>query len=396
MKLDLKRAMGWYKGAALMLLNTIVFFVILNLGLWAVITARHWNSKDPFNVSHGYSTQSLRIVYPDLTDAQRTALLTEIWVRPMVYAQFTGFKEQPFHGQYVNVTEQGFRVNPPQGPWPIDPKNFNIFVFGGSTTFGYGVADDQTIPFYLQSRLAKSNHGDRRICVYNFGCAYYDSTQERILFEQLLQSRVKPDLALFIDGLNDFYFASGVLPFTPQLTKAMDPHTQGITASNALQFGRDLLDMSLLLPVGRLTGFLTETHGPGNSKMANSEIVSQVIDNYIWNKKARELIGKANGVATVFVFQPVPMFKYDLKYHLFQAGANRSGWDQNVNAFEGYPRMAKYMTEHPMGNDFLWLADIQEGKQKPLYCDQVHYTPEFADEIAGDIEKFLATQNATH
>jgi hypothetical protein len=58
--------------------------------------------------------------------------------------------------------------------------------------------------------------------------------------------------------------------------------------------------------------------------------------------------------------------------------------------------MAKYVTEHPMGNDFLWLADIQEGKQKPIYCDQVHYTPEFDDEIAADLEKFLAAQNAMH
>jgi len=388
MTLDLKRAVGWYKGAALMLLNTIVFFVILNLGIWGAISARHWFSKDKYHVSHGYSTQSLRIVYPDLTDAERTALLTEIWVRPMVYAQFMEFKEQPIHGKYVNVSERGFRVNPPQGPWPIDPKNYNIFVFGGSTTFGYGVADDQTIPYYLQSRLIKSNHGDRRICVYNFGCAFYTSTQERIQFEQFLQSGIKPDRAIFIDGLNDFFFAGNILPFTSRLTKAMDQRNQ---------FVRDLLDLSQILPVGRAVGFLGLTLKPipPNTK-ADSQLVSRVIEDYIWNKKTIESIGKENGVPTVFVFQPVPMYKYDLKYHLFQAGANGTGWEQHLNAFEGYPLMAKYVAEHPMGNDFLWLADIQEGKQKPIYCDQVHYTPEFDDEIAADLEKFLAAQNAMH
>jgi hypothetical protein len=352
------------------------------LGIWGAISARHWFSKDKYHVSHGYSTQSLRIVYPDLTDAERTALLTEIWVRPMVYAQFMEFKEQPIHGKYVNVSERGFRVNPPQGPWPIDPKNYNIFVFGGSTAFGYGVADDQTIPYYLQARLAKSNHGDRQICVYNFGCGFYYSTQERIQFEQYLQNGIKPDLAVFIDGLNDFYQASGVLPFTPQLTKAMDPHNL---------VGRELLDLSLSLPIGRALGFVIRSHGPAPQKKATSDLVSKVIDNYLWNKKAIELIGKENGVPTAFVFQPVPMYKYDLTYHPFAGGPN--GWDQHINAFEGYPLMAKYVTEHQMGSDFLWLGDIQVGKHKPLYCDQIHYTPEFADEIAGDIEKFLAIQN---
>ena len=388
MTLDLKRAVGWYKGAALMLLNTIVFFVILNLGIWGAISARHWFSKDKYHVSHGYSTQSLRIVYPDLTDAERTALLTEIWVRPMVYAQFMEFKEQPIHGKYVNVSERGFRVNPPQGPWPIDPKNYNIFVFGGSTTFGYGVADDQTIPYYLQSRLAKSNHGARRTCVYNFGCGFYYSTQERIEFEQFLQSGIKPDLALFIDGLNDFFFAGGVLPYTPQLNKAMDPNNQ---------FSRGLLDLSQMLPVGRALGFLgVAPDWPDQNKKASPELLSRVIDTYTWNKKAIESIGRENGVPTVFVFQPVSMYKYDLTYHLFREGAYGSGWQQHINAIEGYPLMAKYVAEHPMGNDYLWLADIQEGKQKPIYCDQVHYTPEFDDEIAADLEKFLAAQNAMH
>jgi len=43
------------------------------------------------------------------------------------------------------------------------------------------------------------------VVVYNFGRAGYYSTQERILFEYFVAKGVKPDVAIFLDGLNDFF-----------------------------------------------------------------------------------------------------------------------------------------------------------------------------------------------
>ena len=99
--------------------------------------------------------------------------------------------------------------------WPPQSKNFNIFLFGGSTTFGYGVSDNQTIASYLQEYLTKNT--DSNICVYNFGRGYYYLTQERILYEQLLTSGFVPDLAIFIDGLNDLAFNNNEPFFTDRL-----------------------------------------------------------------------------------------------------------------------------------------------------------------------------------
>ena len=376
------RLVAAYKKVVFPLLNLFILFVILNLVTWAAISAWHWIANDNDKISHGYAAKDLRVVYPDLTDAQRTALLTECWGRPMAYAPFMEVKEQPIHGKYVNVSEDGYRVNPPQGPWPIDPKNFNIFVFGNSTCFGYGVADDQTIPCYLQARIAGAGDALRKAYVYNFGCFSYCSTQERIQFEQFLQGGIKPDLAVFIDGLADFSDASGVLPYTAQLTQEFDPHNRA---------GRELLDLISMLPLGRGAHHFISGSGPAVDFKADTNHLSQAIDKYVWNKTAIERIGRENRVSTAFVFQPVPMYKYDLTCHLFKD--NGSGWDRHINGFEGYELMAKYVTEHPMGNDFLWLADMQDGVHKPLYVDQVNYTPEFANEIAGEIEKFLSARN---
>jgi hypothetical protein len=377
-----QRLAASYKRAAFLLFNLFVVFVLLNLVTWAAISAWHWKTNDNDKVSHGYSAEDLRIVYPDLTDAQRTALRTENWSRPLIYTPFLEVKEQPIHGTYVNVTDAGFRVTPPQGPWPIDPTNFNIFVLGGTSTFGYGVADDQTIPYYLQALIAKSGDHGRKTCVYNFGVYSYCSTQERIEFEQFLQSGIKPNLAVFIDGMADLSYASGVLPNTEQITEETDPHNR---------LGRELLDVATALPIGRGVRHAIWGSGSIEDTKADTTHLAQAIDKYVWNKKAIERLGTAEGVDTVFVFQPAPTYKYDLTYHLFKGGVG-FGWGNHINCFDGYPMMAKYVAEHPMGNDFLWLADIQEGQHKPLYCDQMQYTAEFCSEIAGEIEKFLAAR----
>ncbi len=374
-----------YQKVVLLLANLFILFVLLNLLTWGAISAWHWIANDNDKISHGYPARDLRVVYPDLTDAQRTQLLTECWGRPMVYASYLEVKEQPIRGKYVNVSQAGYRITPPQGPWPIDPNNYNIFVFGNSTCFGYGVADNQTIPYYLQSRIATAGDTVRKTCVYNFGCFSYCSTQERIQFEQFLQSGIKPDLAVFIDGIADFSDANNVLAYAPQLTQAFDPHNRE---------ARELLDLVSMLPIGRGARHFILGSGPTVDFKADTAHLLQAIDRYVWNKAQIERLGNDHGISTVFVFQPVPMYKYDLTCHLFKD--NGSGWDRHINGFEGYDLMAKYVTQHPMGSDFLWLADIQDGVHKPLYVDQVNYTPEFSNQIAAEIEKFLTARNVMH
>ena len=110
------------------------------------------------------------------------------------YEEITGFKERPRESKYVNVNSYGVRANSPE-----DAKNFSpngkIWVFGGSTTWGYGVADHQTIPSYLERYLKKGT--------VNFGRGYYYSLQENLLLATLLRSGYKPDQVVFIDGINE-------------------------------------------------------------------------------------------------------------------------------------------------------------------------------------------------
>ncbi len=110
---------------------------------------------------------SLAPVYPGMDKTQVSELIKETRKLSHEYDSYTQFKERFANGKYVNVDPNGFRNRLRRLPWPPDPKALNIFVFGGSTTFGYRVADYDTIPSHLQELIRKEM--DLPAAIYNFG-----------------------------------------------------------------------------------------------------------------------------------------------------------------------------------------------------------------------------------
>jgi hypothetical protein len=90
-------------------------------------------------------------------------------------------------------------------------------------------------------------------------------------------------------------------------------------------------------------------------------------------------------VKPVFVWQPVPGYRYDMSHHLFA----EDGLGPHTWSTKGYPAMARYVEEHPMGNDFLWSADMQENRREPLYVDTVHYSMAMAEDLAERIVELM-------
>jgi hypothetical protein len=361
----------WYIGAAILLLNTILLLVVVNLICWAVISIHHLSARPSYL---SYSDDWYRKVYPSMKDDQWKELVRETKQRPTQFQPYTMFTEAAYHGQYINISDQGFRIIANQGPWPMDPKNYNVLTFGGSTMFGWGVTDDQTIPAYLQTIL--QNNTTRRICVYNFGRPAYFSTQERILFEQLLRDGAKPNLVVFMDGLNDFLFAQEPTFLQQSQDELLAP----------AGMGSRLMEIWRSLPAGQMTDLLArKLHPPAKQAPADwSTVDPGAIDRYVWNIKAVQAICASQGIACVFIFQPMPMYDY---------GKTEADHDWNGPGdqwtIHGYPLMAKYVQDHDMGNNFLWLADMQKGLEQNIYVDKWHYTPGFSQQIAAEVYKFL-------
>ncbi len=365
-----------YRSTAVVGFTVIAAFVALN---FMVDYAPYLESmlRSGNRVAQKYGEAPLLKVYPGKSAAEINGLLAETWSRPYAYEAFTQFKEQPFQGRYVNVDASGFRASANQAAWPPRQGEASVFVFGGSTTFGYGVADAETVPSYLQDELRARLQA--RVSVYNFGRGFYYSTQERILFEQLLAGGHVPDVAIFIDGLNEFSYPSDEPQFTPRL-KALFGSVSSV---------RSVVSWSKLPAIRAVKGLVRSVRAPSadtaqapaaraGTDQASAGVTS-IVARYLANKKLIEAIARGYGVKAIFVWQPVPLYKYDLASHLFAAPADSPG------VAEGYEAMAARRLREDLGADFLWCADIQEGRREPLYVDRVHYTAAFSKATAACI-----------
>src|SRR5262249_27453175 len=131
----------------------------------------------------------------------------------------------------------------------INPDNqtsrpvINIFVFGGSTTFGYYVSDEHAWPSYL-SRILNEAAGVE-VQVTNYGRGYFNPSQEAILFTDLLKSGHRPSLAVFMDGVNPLE-AEDVPNFTKEVAEGY----------RKLQFPPPYSEQFVWIPIVRLANFL--------------------------------------------------------------------------------------------------------------------------------------------
>jgi hypothetical protein len=254
-----------------------------------------------------------------------------------------------------------------------------VFLFGGSTTFGYGVPDDQTIPSYLQEYLNETASG-KQVRVYNFGCESYYSTQERIQFEQFITAGFTPNLAIFIDGLNDFYSYDDRPSYSNRFEQLMEgkldePHPfeflQRVPMMRAAVSLRQRLGQALKNP-------MAQVDSSGDEVYRNQNVLMNVIKRYVKNKQMIDAIAAAQGIKTLFVWQPISTYKYDQKYNLFAADVV----GERRYATFGYRLMTTSAERRSLGDNFLWLADIQEQTIEPLYVDTMHYTGTMSKALA--------------
>src|SRR5262249_21285002 len=122
------------------------------------------------NISEQYAGE----VLDDFYDLSRLGFIYQPWVQ---------FSEPPFEGKRVHVDRdiRGFPVRR-----TVNPGNHsnapvvNIFVFGGSTTFGYHVSDEHTWTSYLSQILNETSGVN--VQVTNYGHGYFNPSQEAALF----------------------------------------------------------------------------------------------------------------------------------------------------------------------------------------------------------------------
>ncbi|MCS6834767.1 MAG: GDSL-type esterase/lipase family protein [Anaerolineae bacterium] len=191
---------GAYSTLAIILLNTLLLLLLAEVGARLLLALQPNADGEEQRIAafkadmlrqHYYYSQAWAAAYWD-----EHFLVANTWA----YAPYRLWQTRPFAGEYINVDSEGQRRVPDSD---CQPNSYQIFAFGGSTMWGYGVPDWNTIPAYLQANLA-----DLGVCVVNYGEVAYNSTQSLIRLIRLLQAGERPDMVIFYDGSNDLATAN--------------------------------------------------------------------------------------------------------------------------------------------------------------------------------------------
>ena len=336
----------------------LIVFILLNIFLQFLFFIKD-QFIDQNQIFRKYGKEKVLKAYPDVEEEQVDALLQNTWDRPVVYDEATYFKEQEYDSEYVHIHPKGIRYHGKELTWPINVDKENIFVFGGSTTFGYGQKGEHTIPAFLQQYVKQKNSS---VEVYNFGAAFYYSTQEKLKLASLVEQGVIPDRVIFIDGLNEFYMHDSTLVERQNELK-------DTWKNNCIYWAKNI-------PIGRLVYSLYKLTLTPEEQIYAPDFADYCVERYFTNKSSIEAICKKHAIPVLFVIQPVPYYHYDLTHHLFISPEM-----MNEEVRKGYTLWSKEKLDTIQ--NLLWLADMQ--KNKNYYVDEVHYTKEMNRMIAKEI-----------
>ena len=131
-------------------------------------------------------TQSL----PDQEQAQR--IYREKKQLDTRYVPYIAWAKKPFQGETTTVNAEGDRTHPLMTESPIQHVRF----FGGSTMWGSGVDDHNTIPAHFNALFQDSR-------AYNHGESGFVSRQGVARLVNLVNQEAPMDAVIFYDGCND-------------------------------------------------------------------------------------------------------------------------------------------------------------------------------------------------
>jgi hypothetical protein len=171
--------------------NTALLIVLLQWGAHGSIlgyqfaTQRLFTERPP-----AYAVRAL----PEMSASEIQDLWRATRWMPFKFAGSAGFVHGQTSSRFVNVDQYGVRSN--GGPArPLAHLDNATWVFGGSTSFGFGVPDHQTIPAYLEQLTGAP--------VFNLAVRGHSSSMENRLFRYYLRAGYRPKQVVFLDGINE-------------------------------------------------------------------------------------------------------------------------------------------------------------------------------------------------
>ena len=292
-----------YRDIAFVFLNTVLLFLAMELvatailatskvsyirGLLESVMGRPGKIVDHYLALPFYAEQEWSQAYwSELLQALRKD-----------YYPYVVWRSPGFSGELLNIDGQGRRVTPGAA---CVPGALRVYVFGGSTAWGWGAPDWGTIPAYLQQQLERQYA--EPVCVVNYGENAYVSTQNVIQLLLLLDSGDVPDAVVFLDGVNDVLAASqNRAPLVHQnfeeIAALFEKPVHPLVA-----WVRDLNTVELFHTLARQTGLSAATGSTG-AGTAPDDLAGAVARTYLNNYRIVAALAASFQFRYYFFLQP--------------------------------------------------------------------------------------------
>lgn len=280
------------------------------------------------------------------------------------FAPFVGWRGRPFRGATITIGDDGFRLHPPD---PADPAGAPVVgLFGGSTAWGVGVADDGTLPAALDRRLPG-------VAVRNLGETGYNSGQSLALLTERLTAGDRFDLVVLFEGVNDVVSLC-------RADVSLTGHGEEEAMRRRLRPPRSHLAATVLEPIAEAAALVRrKLAGPPPTPWicdrdpARAEAVAETLLRH-W--EMAHAAAAARGVPLLAALQPVA---YVGAPNLAGLGGDRHpGLDREFAAV--YPRLRAAVAARGRP----WIADLTAALDGggPVYFDFCHVTERGNDRLA--------------
>lgn len=275
-----------------------------------------------------------------------------------VQESWVEFRNIDFNGSYMHMTGATRRTHPEAYFNPAAEDTLDVYFFGGSTMFGFNVLDHETIPSQFVDLYRQKFPKGKSLRVFNYGTPTYYSYQELILFSNLSYNGHKPDMVVFLDGINDFWFATAAYYrqsyFSYVFRQVFD---KGLKTNGKFQLV-DTADAMFIDP----------------SKIPLNEYNDKLVSNYFENIENIRMMCAVSGAQPYFFSQPSPFYNYPNQQKdpiCFK--------DTNTRFNYIYPLVKKQGSNH---KDFVFLGDMLHDEQGYPFIDGLHYSPAFIKKVA--------------
>jgi hypothetical protein len=308
------------------------------------------------------NVESQKLVRPDSSEATNKQIAEEIdQSNKFQYEPWVEFKNVDYSGKFVNVRDAFRRTIPNAYFNPSSKDTIDIYFFGGSTIFGFNLSDEETIPSQFVKRYQQAHPNGKSIRVRNFGTPTYYSYQELMLFTNLVYKGERPDIVVFLDGVNDFWFAKASYYNQSYFSYIMrQVFSQDLLTTGKFKF-KDTADQLFKDP----------------TNIPLQQFNDTLIAHYVGTVRNAKMMADLIGARSYFFCQPVPFYKYPN-----QTKDPICFKDQHTRYDYIYPIIEKKADSIP---GLTFLGNMLQNETGYPFVDGLHYSPAFSQKIVDAI-----------